>query len=221
MSLDLELLATALNMLEEVELTKLTGHQINAVMTSFASGRSQLKSLDIRGSDLSLVDPGQLAKAVNKLDEATLGSAKTTLTKEQIVALFKGIGKEKSKLKKLDVIMLDILLTVGPVLLAKAVTKLENVRLFHTKMTEQQVEQIFTFINTNNSKLKVLSLPDETPLGSLEPIFLARVANKMESLHMSGLKLSVEQVEAILTQSLVKTSLKTLDLRLVQATVLL
>ena len=216
MTLDVELLAMALNKLEEVNLPKLNGHQINAIMTSLASGGSKLKSLNIKGTDLSLVDPGLLVEAVNKLEEVAMGSTKTTMTKEQTVALLNSLLKGDSKLKKLDVIMSDNLLSMEPVLLARAVTKLENVRLFHTKMTEQQVGQIFTFIDAKDSKLKMLSLPCETPLTSLEPSVLARAANRLESLHMSGSKLSLEQVEAILSQSLVKTSLKTLDLGLVQ-----
>ena len=215
-SLDVELLATALNKLEEVNLPKLNGHQINAIMTSLASGGSKLKALKIKGTDLSLVDPNLLVKAVNKLEEITMGSTKTTMTKEQIVALLTGILEGDSKLKKLDVIMSDNLLTVEPVLLARAVTKLENVRLFHTKVTEQQVEQIFTSINAKESQLKMLSLPSETGLASLQPSILASSANRLEGLHMSGSKLRLEQVEAILTQSLVKTQLKTLDLGLVQ-----
>ena len=48
--LDLELLATAMNKLEEVSLPKLPGHLIKAITTTLASGGFQLFSLStLRG----------------------------------------------------------------------------------------------------------------------------------------------------------------------------
>ena len=155
-SLDLDHLATTLNKLEELTLSEIKGLQINAIMTTLASGRSQLKSLNISKTDLSLVTPGVLAQALNNLEEFSMGWTK--MTKEQIVALLIGKQEEESKLKKLSVTMFENLVTVDPDLVARAVTKLESARLFHTKMTKQQLKQIFTLINTNDSKLKALGL---------------------------------------------------------------
>ena len=60
------------------------------------------------------------------------------------------------------------------------------------------------------------SCSTDLPLASHEAGVLARAINKLESFHMSGGNLSQGQLKAILTQSLVKTKLKTLDLGLIQ-----
>ena len=79
-------------------------------------------------------------------------------------------------------------------------------------MTKQQMKEIFSTISTGDSKLKILVISGKIPLASVEPGLLARAANRLEGLHMYSTRLTTKQGEAMLEQSLVKTSLRTLDM---------
>ena len=94
-----EVLAKALNKLEEVDVcgSQLTDEQALVVIREL-SENSNLKMLDMGETDLSSVEPGLLARAVNKLEEAELQD--TNLSKEQIEAILH-LSLEHTSLKRL------------------------------------------------------------------------------------------------------------------------
>ena len=61
---------------------------------------SSLTRLDIRGTDLSNVDPATMGKAVNAIREVIMKNSR--LSNEQIKAIFGAFGRH-SKLKKLNI----------------------------------------------------------------------------------------------------------------------
>ena len=79
-------------------------------------------------------------------------------------------------------------------------------------MTKHQVEQVLHGIEAGDSTLKNLRLSVGMPLATVDPGLLAAAANRLEDLQLPGSRMTRQQVEAILTQGLVKTELKTLDL---------
>ena len=78
------------------------------------------------GTDLSSVEEGLLARAVNNLEEANLGD--TELTGQQLEMILTVLTADLSQLKNLDIGSNNISL-VEPYLLARAVTSLGNMKL--------------------------------------------------------------------------------------------
>ena len=206
------LVARAVTSLKQVNLgdTELTQRQAEEIFTAISERDSQLENLDVQGNNLSSVEPNILARAVNSLKEVSF--VNTKLTELQAEALLKSISTGHSQLKTLD-IQYNTLSLVEPALLVSAVTSVENVNLSGTKLTDQQLEAILyilTFVGT--FRLKTLNLSSNT-LSLVEAGLLAKGVNTLEEVVLSDTKLSQQQAEAILTESLMNTSLKKLDMR--------
>ena len=97
------LLATAVNSLEHVNLqyTELTRQQIKEILTAVCAGGFWLKNLNLSLNNMSPVEEGLLARAVNSLVEVSLDS--TQLTRHQLDAIFTAIKAGQSQHKNLDV----------------------------------------------------------------------------------------------------------------------
>ena len=133
------------------------------------------------------------------------------LSIQQWEAILTATGKADCKMKILNMNSIN-LTTVNPKLLASAVNRIGTVRLCETQLTGEQWEAIFTAIRDGNSKMKELYIP-ENNFTTVSPSLLASAVNMLEEVNMSGdTELTLEQVEAILTQSLVKTSLRSLEI---------
>ena len=113
------------------------------------------------------------------------------------------------RLKMLDLSYND-LSSVDANILAQAVTKLEELGLEETKMTRKQKKAIFAALDTT-SHMKILRIGD-TSLSCVDPDVLARVANKLETVSMRYTNLTEQQMTRILTQSLLTTNLKELNM---------
>ena len=209
-TVDLGLLTSAVNRLEEVFLwgLDLTVKQWEEVITAIGEGDSRLKKFYIEDIDLSKVDPCLLARAVNRLEEMDLFGLDLSI--QQWEAILTATGKAECKMKILNMNSIN-LTTVNPKLLASAVNRIGTVRLCETQLTGEQWEAIFTAIRDGNSKMKELYIP-ENNFTTVSPSLLASAVNMLEEVNMSGdTELTLEQVEAILTQSLVKTSTKSIN----------
>ena len=204
------LLARAVKSLEEVKLGRanLSRQQAEAVFVATSERDSQLKNLSMQDNNLSFVDPNILARAVTSLKEVNLPS--NHLTERQLEAIFTAITAGHSQLNNLN-IQNNYLSSAEPALLARAVTSLENVILFCTQLTKQQLEAIFTTICFGASRLKTLDLTSNR-LYSVEKGLLARAVNSLVEVNLSYISLSRQKAEEILTQSLVKTSLRRLKM---------
>ena len=124
------------------------------------------------------------------------------MTKELLEAVLRHPG-----LRKMDLSLTD-LSSVSPDLPARLVQRLEEVDMWNTELTTQQLEAVLTAVSTS-STLRKLNLGNNN-LSLVEPGLLARAVNSLEEVDIRHTLLTKEQVEAILSQSLVKTSLKTL-----------
>ena len=205
-SLDPGVMKTASMKLEvlKVRNTRLTPQQVEALYAGLSTS-SRLKVLDIECNRLSSVDPDVLAAVVNKLETTVMGSDLTPL---QATAIFTGMA-ESSKLKDFGV-PANNFSSVDAGILARAVTKLERADLDCTLLTPRQVEAIFAALDTT-SQLKSLHMCIVS-LSSVDPDVLARVVNRLEKVEMWDAQLTGQQLTSILTQSIVKTNLKQLNL---------
>ena len=79
-------------------------------------------------------------------------------------------------------------------------------------LTCKQAAGIMLALGLNDFKtLKTLVVSDND-LSKVEPNMLARAVNKLEKVNLKNSQLTLEQMGAILKQSLVKTSLKSLSM---------
>ena len=188
------LLAKALNMLEVVNMTKSghDNHQLNAIAIILALGPSKLKSWKIHCVNIFSVEPGLLARAVNRLEEAGMDMTKLKQVEATITTLVKG----DSRLKNLN-ITCDSITTMDPELLARAFSALENIHLSCKELTEEQTKEIFTALAAEDSKLVLLNLSGQIPLASVKPQLLARAFNQLLNLHISCQPMTKQQMKEI------------------------
>ena len=155
--------------------------------------------------NLFSVDPDLLPKLVHRLEKVSMTD--TRLTKQQVQNIMVGLTGE-TKLKRLSILKAD-LSSVDPDLLARAVGRLEKIELPWQKilLSVEQTKAIYTALANGDTKIKSLVVS----CYSLEPELVAKAVNNLEVL---GATLGSHEAEAILTQSLVKTSLKRVILRI-------
>ena len=100
---------------------------------------------------------------------------------------------------------------VSPQLLARAASRLVSLDLSYIGLTSQQARAIFTSLGYQPSKLRRLVISDND-LSTVDPRLLAKAVNQLDFVNLDSTLLTGPQVEAILAQSLQKTSLKTLQM---------
>ena len=123
----------------------------------------------------------------------------------EAVALHRG-------LEVLDVDMAE-LASLGPGLLARTLTGLQQVWLWNTDLTCQQAETILTAIQDPDSQLRVLHMGGNSELSSVDPGLLAGAARRLEDLMVWGKQLTIQQAEAILTAVCGGTKMRQLSIR--------
>jgi len=162
----------------------------------------------------SSVNPHLFGQALAQLEEVQLFGANVSV--QQVAAICTAMSGN-SNLKKLNLSnnLLNWDQSEMPIvdanILAQAVSKLEEVGLQYTTMNLQQVEAIFAALNTS-SHLKVLDITGND-LSSVDPDVLARVVSKLETADISNTFLTEQQMDRILTKSILHTNLKELDMR--------
>merc|ERR1712059_61094 len=167
----------------------------------------ELKSLNIAYNNLSEVDSYLMISAVDKLE--TLEMKNCNLITEQVNQILEAVNNDKTNLQSLDLSM-NNLSEVNPDMLALAVSKLEVVTIHDTKLTPEQAKAIFIAID-KESKLKSLNVADNH-LRSLDCDLLLNTLTKLESLNLGQTEITVPDLERLLRQSLVETTLKHLEL---------
>ena len=141
--LDPQILADAVCKLEDSNLnyTKLTASQVKAIFTAISSKKNiPLKALNIGHNEMQ-VRPELLSAAVTKLERLNLESS--GLSSDQTEAIFSAIQAPGSRLRTLELQHND-LSSVEPGLLARAVTRLEEVNFQNAEMTTEQVTATLT-----------------------------------------------------------------------------
>ena len=185
--------------------TNLTQQQTEDIFTA-VSEESKMIELNISENNMSGVDPGLLAKAVNKLE--TLDIELTQLTHQQAAAILSAVS-EGSKLTKL-IISSNNLSGVDPGLLAKAVTNLETLNIANTELTQQQAAAILSNVS-EATKLNELNIR-WNDLSRVDPGLLAKVVTNLETLYIGNTKLIQEQAVAILSGVINGSKMTELDL---------
>ena len=123
-----------------IEDTDITSFQSEAFFQNLKeNGGNQLKYVAIGHNDLSSVDPQTFAGALKNIAKVNINA--TSITKDQVEALFKEILIKSSSLKELNLSTNDFS-TVNTTLMARAINKLEKAFMFYTGLTEHQVEEI-------------------------------------------------------------------------------
>ena len=191
---------------------KVTDEAIQAM-----ASHSGLKVVGMGNVNLSLVDPSLLARAVVRLEQVNMYGAK--LTEQQVEEIFTAISEKNGGMKKL-VLGSNNLSAVGPGLVVSAVKQVEELNVEKTQLTRKQAEAILIAISEGICELKKLDISNND-FSTVSPWLLASALNRLEEVVISDdTQLTKEQVEAILTKSCLKTSLKKLQIAKVWADIL-
>ena len=150
-----------------------------------------LRELNMTGDDLSRVEPGMLADIVNKMEKAVLWGTK--LTTLQVTVLCQ-VMEENSQLKTLN-LGWNNLSGVEPQLLASMVSKIENVYLKNTNLTNQQVT-VLCQVMKENCELKCVNLHNNN-LSSVQPELLASAVSKVAEVDLWNTSLTTQQVTVL------------------------
>jgi Leucine-rich repeat (LRR) protein len=207
-SADPNLLAKTVCKLEEVAMQyncSLTELQLEAVFKAI-NDTSKLRILSMNSNNISSVNRAILANAVRFLEQVDFSFAE--LRPEQVRTVFTTISRD-SNLKRLTLDCNDVS-SVDPAVMAQAVNRLEDATLRFTGLTCQQVEAVLRGVQ-GDSRLKTLVIA-VNDLSLVDAGLMARSINMIEHVDIYSTDLTRQQVEAILTQSLVGTSLKLLKI---------
>ena len=188
------LLVKTLTNLEDarnVDSTKMTPQQLTDLLTRMGRG-SRLKRLKLVGKNFSSLNPELLALAVKQLED--LDSSWTNLTSLQWEAIFAVVGTS-SKLKKVDIF--DDLRLVDAKVLAAGLNNLEDVSIYFTKVTIDQVK-VFLTETRKGTRLRKLSL-ERIQLSSLNANLISEALKKVEEVNLNTTSLTAHQIETIAT----------------------
>jgi len=201
------LFAKGLTKLEDVTLgdTGITNHQKQALFREMCLN-NKLKSLDFYSNNLSSVEPGLFARAINRLESVNL--CETDITDDQKQALFTAMS-QNSQLKKLD-LSGNSLSYVKSKLLAMGMARLEVVQLSDTDITNEQAQAIFS-VMCQNSHLKSLHL-DCNNLSSVKPGLFVKLVTRMEDVNLCDTDITDDQKTALFAGMSQNCQLKILDL---------
>ena len=166
--------------------TCLRRHQATSLCSSLQQG-SNLRSLQLSGNNLSLVEPELLACGLATLEEvAVYGCSLTT----RQVNLLLGALLEDGGLRSLDLSCNNLSL-VEPGLLATASRELEELRLSWSHLGVEQVTQIFLSLR-RGSRLRSLDLSCNK-LGLVTPGLLVTAVSQLEEVSLECCYLTEEQ----------------------------
>ena len=161
-SVEPDLLASVLNSLQELHLgwsgVDLTSKQLELLFTAMAL-ETNVESLYVCGNcDLSETSPVLLASAISNVKDVTFGGFNVGL--QHVEALFSAIIAGDTPLTKLKVSTCSTV-RVDPVILGRAVNRLEEVTIYRNSVetiSSDQISAIISILVEEETKLKVLRL---------------------------------------------------------------
>ena len=161
-SVEPDLLVSVLNSLQELHLgwsgVDLTSKQLELLFTAMAL-ETNVESLYVCGNcDLSETSPVLLASAISNVKDVTFGGFNVGL--QHVEALFSAIIAGDTPLTKLKVSTCSTV-RVDPVILGRAVNRLEEVTIYRNSVEtirSDQISAIISILVEEKTKLKVLRL---------------------------------------------------------------
>ena len=193
---DLGLLARVVSRMEKVKIfpRSLGSKQATQAIFEAINDSAIIRKVKISGNNLSRVEAGLLARCVCKLEEAELSV--TFITPQQAEDIFISICQDGSKLRKLTIVNKSVS-TVNSTLMAKAISKLEEVNLNYSFLNSQQSQAIFSALN-ECTNLKILEIGGND-LSAIEPNLIAKSITKLKEVRLNYTSLTSQQAEAIFT----------------------
>ena len=158
-------------------------------------GHTGLRQMEVEWDGMYGVEPGLVGRVVTSMETVSV----RFLTVKQVTAVCSEIcDRDTLTLKVLDISGNPIVRRVEPGLLARAVTRLEEVKISDTFLTVEQVTAIISDIwDKSTLRLKVLDISRNPSVSKVEPGLLARAVTKLKTLNVTYTKLTVEQEDAI------------------------
>eukprot|EP00092_Neocalanus_flemingeri_P034649 GFUD01037691.1.p1 GENE.GFUD01037691.1~~GFUD01037691.1.p1 ORF type:complete len:275 (-),score=48.55 GFUD01037691.1:265-1002(-) len=200
-------LAQSLNNLEDLALyyCQLTKQQVAEIFTVM-NKETRIKKLllYIGENSYTSVDCRAFAQGVNKLQEFAISGNPSLWDYNMMHDLMKAMFAQcavQTNLKTLVLPSLDLSF-VDPVVLAKCLNKMQNVYLCGTKLTKQQLVEVFINMD-QETNLKQLNLL-HNDLSDVNPDTLARCIANLETVNISMKKMTKEQGEKLLQLCSVK-----------------
>ena len=163
-------------------------------------GHTGLRELRVGCGSMLRTESGLVGRVVTSVETVSVCDA--MLSTEQVTSIMTHIcDSSTSTLKVLDISSNRWNFSVSrvdPVLLARAVTRLERVNMGETDLTEEQVTLLMTHIcDSSTLTLKVLGLWFIPNVRRVKPELLAKAVTRLETLYIRLSILTEEQVTAI------------------------
>jgi len=196
-SVPADLLSRTVVSLTEVDLTSctLTPAQLEALITGIMERKeSRLRKLVLAKTSLSRVSAARLAGLVLSLEDLSL--LLNHLTTDQLTVVLTAISEtETLRLRSLNLTRND-LSSVPSLLLSRAVLRLQEVTLFMTKLSPDQVRVISHAVLSQKISLKNLGLSYNN-LSFVSCELLSKTVIKLEEVELRNTRLDSQQIFSI------------------------
>ena len=160
----------------------------------------------LNGYNYKSVEPGLFGRVMNKLEEVDI--SRTGMTSQHLQAVFT-IMCQESQLKKLA-IEGNNLSSIQPAVLAKAISKLEEINIGSTDITSEQVQAVFAAIAVDGPLRKLTIRHND--LSSVQPEVLVTALSKMEEVKMEVTNITGQQAQKLFSAIKQKGQLKRLNI---------
>ena len=156
----------------------------------------RLRSLDLSSLNLFSLPTSLLTPVLCLLEEVSLQLAR--LSQAQLTGLLTGLtASERLALARLDLSGVD-LSGVGPELLARAISRLTQVNLTGTNLSQDSLVSLFTVLHqTEELRLENINL-SYFRLSAVPPAVLSGVVNKLHRVNLHATQLTGAQTETLL-----------------------
>eukprot|EP00092_Neocalanus_flemingeri_P016560 GFUD01017920.1.p1 GENE.GFUD01017920.1~~GFUD01017920.1.p1 ORF type:complete len:534 (-),score=117.40 GFUD01017920.1:77-1678(-) len=203
-----DLFAKALTKLQTVQISHagLTSDQLEALV-KYMNKESKIVELGVAGNDVSEIDPEEFAKAMNKLEKLDL--FETNLGDQERPNTFFEHMVDFTNLKDLALGFNNR--SLNPKVFAKALNKIEHLRMVGVDISDVQAQQFFKRMCVQ-TKIKELHFEDcKYDMSLINPNFLASGLNKLTKLKMANSSINGPQCLEFFVRMAQFTKLQYLD----------
>ena len=198
-----DILARALNNIEDVTLSNLTRFQILSMFLSMSLTTSKTVHLNLYANNLNHLPNHILVSAVSKLKSLTLGP----LDQDKVTSIMTSLRKG-TNLSYLDFGDSD-LTDVHPEVLAKGLVRVETVNLMCTRLYTNQITELCKEMAKEDIALKHLHLQHD--LRDVPSDILSKAINQLETEGILACIVNEAQTKAIFTEISKGTKVKRIN----------